>query len=230
MELKRPAQWLSSTKPGVSAARCASRHVQPMPSWAPTRSCTRSWNPIARVASCAFLCARSTVFSWKTSAARPPAGQLGPSPWRSKHASDMSCTASASHHPKRRIQPGTPWITSARQPKGPSSRWATAWQPPTRKALPRAQRRLLRRWHAPENAGGKGRPDTNNALMDCVSPHRNRRVRRPEALKNTACGVVLFDLLAIVPQATCKHRIRYTTRHPGTHRTSWFAPLPSRGW
>ena len=62
---RRPAHaWRSSTKPGASAARCASRPARWIASSAHPSRCTPSSTSCAPAASCACRCARWTASRW----------------------------------------------------------------------------------------------------------------------------------------------------------------------
>ncbi len=175
MVWKPHAPWRTSTKPGVSAARCASRPAPPMPSWAPTKKCTPSSSPIAPGASCAFRCALWIASSSKTPAGMPPAGPHGLVLWRNRRACATRHTVNAcpwKQYRTRMMKPLRPPLTTALS-LHPS-------QTPPRRRLP-ARPPLQRPWSEPASGGhklrarrGSGREPSPSAQVD-----KGREIFRP---------------------------------------------------
>jgi len=170
MVWKPHAPWRTSTKPGVSAARCASRPAPPMPSWAPTRKCTPLSSPIAPGASCAFRCALWIASSSKTPAGMPPAGPHGQVLWRNRRA----CATRPIANVFRWIRSWTKERKKKRQERQP--RTALHLQPRLSPPLlrgvpkPRVKPSSLQRWSEPDSDDSRDRSSRSGAVKPPAGP------------------------------------------------------------
>ncbi len=224
MVWKPHAPWRTSTKPGVSAARCASRPAPPMPSWAPTRKCTPLSSPIAPGASCAFRCALWIASSSKTPAGMPPAGPHGRVLWRNRRACATRHTVNAcpwKQYRTRMMKPLRPPLTTALS-LPPS-------QIPPRRRLP-ARPPLQQPWSEPASGGHKLRARLGALSKSSLHPPRSTRTGKSSgpALPGTLREDKTRKIEHIGANFTFRRRIEQPPRCRATFNDSIRASPPAR--